>query len=368
MSHDWRYLNPGSVKAEIPTPALMIDLPIMEANLNKMADFFIDRAACLRPHFKTHKCPEIARRQIANGAIGITCAKLGEAEELVKALVPSILIANEIVDHGKIYRLAELACQTQIIVAVDQPENLHQISTVAQEVGSTVQVLVEVNVGMNRCGVATGQEALSLARLAIGLPNIRFMGVMGYEGHTITEPDPDQRYANVQLAMGKLVSAAEEIRGAGIPVEIVSAGGTGTYAMTGAYPGITEVQAGSYVFMDSNYSQIGLQFENSLSLLATIISRPSPRRAVIDSGMKVLSTDHGLPEIISPVGVRLVSLHEEHGILEIEHLETDLKIGDRVEIRPSHACTTVNLHDQFYVIQNEVLEMIWEITGRGKSQ
>jgi D-serine deaminase-like pyridoxal phosphate-dependent protein len=368
MSYSWLQPPPGTPKSEIPTPALVIYLPIMEENLNLMANFFRNRDASLRPHFKTHKCLEIAQQQMAAGAIGITCAKLGEAEVLTQAQIPSILIANEVVDARKINHLAALAQKTQIIVAVDQAENLQQLSIAAQEVGSELLVLVESNVGMNRCGVETGTAALSLARLAIGLPNIRFMGVMGYEGHTITEPDPVQRHANVQQAMGKLVAVAEEIRGAGIPVEIVSAGGTGTYAMTGAYPGVTEVQAGSYVFMDTHYGQLGLIFKHALSLLATVISRPSPKRAVIDAGMKALSSDHGLPEVITPVGAHLLSLHEEDGILELDPLLVNLNIGDQVEILPSHACTTVNLHDRFYMIRKEVVESTWEIAGRGKSQ
>jgi len=191
---------------------------------------------------------------------------------------------------------------------------------------------------------------------------------MGYEGHTVTELDPARRRANVVQAMDALTGTADLIRSAGIPVEIVSAGGTGTYDMTGSFPGITEVQAGSYVFMDSSYRQLGLPFNTALTLMATVISRPSPTRAVIDAGMKVLSTDHGLPELISPAGARLMALHEEHGVLEFDPAQDDVKVGEQVEIIPSHACTTVNLHDFYYVLRDGLLEAIWDIAGRGKSQ
>lgn len=368
MTLNWLIPPSGTPKAELPTPALVIDLPVMEANLSTMAGFFHNRPARLRPHFKTHKCPEIAHRQLAARAVGITCAKLGEAEVLVEAQVPSILIANEVVDARKITRLADLAHQVQMIVAVDRPENLRQISAAAKFMGSTVHVLVEVNVGLNRCGVEPGPAALSLARLAVDLPGIRFLGVMGYEGHTVTEIDPARRRANVLQAMGALTRTAGVIRAAGIPVEIVSAGGAGTYDMTGAYPGITEVQAGSYIFMDSHYRQLGLPFNTALTLLATVISHPSPTRAVIDAGMKVLTSDHGLPELISPAGVRLIALHEEHGILELDPAQVDLNVGDQVEILPSHACTTVNLHNRYYVLREGLLDAVWEIAGRGKSQ
>lgn len=353
---------------QLPTPALLIDLPLMEANLTRMADFFRDRPTRLRPHFKTHKCVEIARRQIELGATGLTCAKLSEAEVLAEAGIQSILIANQVVDPLKIQRLAELARNRHMIVAVDQASNLRQISAAAQDNGSIIQVLVEVNVGLNRCGVQSGEAALKLAKLASELPGIVFSGVMGYEGHTIFEHDANLRRANVQLAMGTLTGAANLIRAACLPVEIVSGGGTGTYDMTGVFPGLTEIQTGSYVFMDTEYSQLDLPFENALFLLATVVSIPSTARAVLDCGMKALSSDNGLPEIWSPAGVRLTALHEEHGLVEVNASARTLQVGNRVAILPSHVCTTVNLHDRYYAMRDRRLEAIWEIKGRGKSQ
>ncbi len=366
----YAYLLPpaGSPKELLPTPALLVDLDVLEANLALMADFFRTKAARLRPHFKTPKCTQIALRQMQAGAIGITCAKLGEAEALVEAGIPSILIANEIVDPVKIARLAELAERCQLIVAVDQADNLRQIAQSARQAGSRLNVLVEVNVGMNRCGVEPGQAALALAQQAAALEGVRFMGVMGYEGHTVNEPDREQRRQNVQQAMGALVDSANLIRRQGVEVEIVSGGGTGTYAETGVFAGMTEIQAGSYVFMDTKYSKMGLPFQPALTLLATVISRPTPRRAVIDMGIKAATLENGLPELVSPAGARLIRLNEEHGILEVDLELADLRPSSRVELRPSHSCTTINLHERLYAMRGGRLEAIWPIEGRGKFQ
>ncbi len=358
----------GTLSSSLPTPALTIDLNALEDNLACMAHFFEDKPAKLRPHFKTHKCPILAHRQIRAGAIGMTCAKLGEAEVLVDAGISDILIANQIVDPAKIGRLAELARQSRLIVAVDQADNLRQISEAAMRAGSHVRIVIEVDVGLHRCGVQPGQAALDLARQAAQLAGIHFAGLLGYEGHAVQVENAEQRGHIAREAMGPLVETAELIRQAGLPVEIVSAGGTGTYDITGTFPGITEIEAGSYPFMDAKYRRLSLPFRNALSLLATVISTPTPDRAIIDAGLKALTTENGLPEVSSHPGVTLVALNEEHGRLEVDPERVSLRVGDRVELIPSHVCTTVNLHDRYYVLQHGRLAEIWPITGRGKSQ
>ncbi len=368
MEHPWNIPPLGTPKSQIPTPALVVDVDTMEANLARMAGYFVNQAAKLRPHFKTHKSPLLAQKQMQAGAIGITCAKLGEAEVLVEAGIPSILIANQIVDPLKLRRLAQLARKTQIIVAVDQAENIPQISQAAVQEGSTIHLLVEVDVGMHRCGVPTAEAALALAKLAVQQPGLHFSGVMGYEGHTVFEADAAQRKRNAEQAMTMLVGAAELIRRNGLPVEIVSAGSTPTFNQTGAFPGVTEIQAGSYIFMDTKYGAMGLPFRCALSVLATVISVPAPDRAILDAGMKVLTTDNGMPELVGPEGVRLVRFSEEHGRLEVDPQQACLHVGDRLEIIPSHVCTTVNLHDRYYAVRGGRLEAVWPIAGRGKSQ
>lgn len=355
-------------KEQILTPALLVDLDAMEANITLMAEFFKSRSAGLRPHFKTHKSPIIAKKQIEAGAIGITCAKLSEAEVLLDAGISSILIANQVVEPIKIMHMAQLARRNQLIVAVDSVENVRMISKLASEAGSEIDALVEVNVGLNRSGVEPGTAALDLAKLVHELPGIRFMGVLGYEGHAVLEPDAEVRASRVEKAMSALVHSSKMIREAGIPVEIVSAGGTGTYDLTGDYPGITEVEAGSYLFMDTRYQYLELPFRPSVTIMATVISIPTNERAIIDTGMKSISTDNGLPIVVSPVGVKLVALSEEHGKLEVDPSQVNLQIGNRVEIIPSHICTTVNLHDRYYGLRGNQVESIWPISGRGKSQ
>lgn len=355
-------------KGQILTPALLINLDAMEENIRIMADYFRTRPTELRPHFKTHKSPIIAQKQMQAGAIGITCAKLSEAEVLSAAGIPSILIANQVVEPAKIEFMAQLAFNRQLIVAVDSVENVTVISDLASKAGSEIGVLVEVNVGLNRCGLQPGAPVVVLAKLVHELPGIRFMGVLGYEGHAVLEPDSSVRARRVEKAMRTLVDLANLIREAGLAVEIVSAGGTGTYNLTGSTPGITEVEAGSYLFMDTEYQNLNLPFQRSVTLLATVISVPDPERAILDTGKKSISTDNGLPRLLSPAGVKLVALHEEHGILEVDPGQTRLKIGDRVEIIPSHICTTVNLHDRYYGLRGEMVESILPISGRGKSQ
>ena len=368
MTVPYSFPEPGTLKSDLPTPALIIDLANVEDNLSLMARFFEGKPAKLRPHFKTHKCPILAHKQIQAGAIGMTCAKLGEAEVLVDAGIGDILIANQIVDPVKISRIAELARQNRLMVAIDQTDNLRQISEAAIRAGSRVNVVVEVDVGLHRCGVQPGHAALDLARRGAQSGGIHFAGLLGYEGHAVLVTDVEQRARLAREAMQALVDTAELIRQAGLPVEIVSAGGTGTYDITGTFPGVTEVEAGSYLFMDTKYRRLGLPFRNALSLLATVISTPAPNRAIIDAGLKVLTTENGLPQVASLPGATLASLSEEHGRLELDPEKAALRVGDRVELIPSHVCTTVNLHDRYYVLQEGKLAAIWPITARGKSQ
>lgn len=356
----------GRRQEELDTPALCIDLPLMEANVAKMADFFVDHSARLRPHTKTHKSPLLAQKQIAAGAIGVTCAKLGEAEQMALAGIRDILIANQIVGPIKIGRLVNLARYTEVMVAVDAPQNVAELDRAAQAKGVALRVLVEVDVGMGRCGVEPGEPALDLARQIEDAPGLRFEGIMGYEGHTVMIPEYAERKRQTEAAMKKLVETKDVIEAAGLPVKIVSGGGTGTYDITGVYPGITEVQAGSYITMDTQYRDVvGIDFACALYVVAQVISTPQPGAAVIDAGLKTLTRDFGLPVVAEPEGWQLVSLSEEHGALRQDG-GPDLRPGDRVKIWPNHGCTTINLHDQYVGVRDGVVEAVWPIAARGK--
>ena len=361
----------GMPKTELDTPALLIDLDKMEANIQTMADYFTTVNASLRPHMKTHKTPIITHKQIAAGAIGVTCAKLGEAEAAIHAGIRDVLIANQVVGAQKIARLINLAKHSEIMVAVDSPQNVQAISEAAVAKGATIRMLVEVNIGMDRCGVEPGKPTLELAELICQSPNLKFEGLMGYEGHTVTNPDRAKRDAAAREAMQRLVDAKHYVEKRGVEVLIMSGGGTGTFNITGSIPEMTEVQAGSYVFMDSTYGNVegvGEQFDCSLSVLATVVSRPAPDRMIVDTGLKVLAKEFGVPQPLDITGVEMTGLSEEHGKMQVSDVNVSLTPGDKIEILPSHCCTTVNLHDRYYGIRNGIVESVWEIAARGKAQ
>lgn len=360
-------LTIGMCKEQIPTPALIIELDSFEKNLAKMADFFKGNIK-LRPHIKTHKCPMIANMQMRLGAIGVTCAKLSEAEVMVEHGITDILIANQVVGFGKADRLAALAIRANVKVAVDNKNNINDLDSAALKFGSKIGVVIEVNVGNDRCGTRTMEETLELAKWISTKKGLVFMGLMGYEGHCVFIPNREERTTACLAANKVLVDSAETLRLHGFDVKIVSAGGTGTYNMSGIHPGITEVEAGSYLFMDGCYSSVlgNEVFKPSLRVLSTVISKPEPGLALIDAGMKSLTQEFGLPQPFLK-GVTLVGLSEEHGRLTFPPEDDYLKVGDLVEIHPSHGCTTVNLHNHYYVVLHNRLVAQWEISCRGMS-
>jgi D-serine deaminase-like pyridoxal phosphate-dependent protein len=356
----------GRHKSEVDSPALLLYMDAVERNIDKMAHFFSDRECKLRPHIKTHKLPIIAHRQIEAGAIGITCAKLGEAKIFFDSGIKDILIANEIVGDKKIQRLAHLSGYGDLIICVDHFENARDISEAAGRVGRKINVLVEVNVGLNRCGVRPGKPALDLIQKITNLKNLVFRGVMGYEGGLFIE-DLEEKKKRCGECNRLLVETKELIEGKGFPVEIVSAGGTNTFYLTGIYPGITDIQVGSYATMDAHNAYYGVDFEQAITVLTSVISRLERGRAVTDAGKKSLSTDEGLPNCEEP-GIIVSNVNEEHGHLRIENPDHDLSVGDKIEIVPSHGCTTIPLYDHYVVIRNDYVESVVEIRARGASQ
>ena len=361
----------GMHKTELDTPVLLIDLDKMEANIAAMANYFSTVNADLRPHVKTHKTPIIAHKQIAAGAIGVTCAKLGEAEAVIHAGIRDVLIANQIVGPQKIARLINLAKHSEIMIAVDNAKNVQAISEAAAAKGATVRMLIEVNIGMDRCGVEPGEPALELAAQIQRSPNLIFEGLMGYEGHTVAKPNRSERDTATREAMQRLVDAKNHLEKHGVEVAIMSGGGTGTFNITGSIPEMTEVQAGSYVLMDSTYRNvegIGDHFDCALSVLATVVSRPNPNRMIVDTGLKVLAKEFGIPQPVGINGVEMTGLSEEHGKMQVSDASVSLKPGDKLEILPTHCCTTVNLHDKYYGIRKGIVESVWNIAARGKAQ
>lgn len=351
----------------IDTPALLLDVKALTRNIARMASFAAQAGVSLRPHAKTHKSPIIAARQLQAGAIGITCQKLGEAEVMAEAGIRGLLIANQIVGEHKIGRLLDLARRTEIMVAVDDPANVAALSAAASQAGVTVGVVVEVDVGMHRCGVGPGEPTLRLARQVVEAPGLKLGGLMGYEGHAVMIEDAADRRQVAAEALRQLVDTAGLLRGQGMAVEIVSSTGTGTFDTGGTFPGVTEMQVGSYATMDGRYLQVGVPFEPALSILASVISTPQPGLAIIDAGIKSISTDFGLPQVIDPQGAEVKRLSEEHGFVALPP-GTHLRPTDRVRLRPMHGCTTINLHDRYVVLRDGVVEAEWPVAARGRSR
>jgi D-serine deaminase-like pyridoxal phosphate-dependent protein len=340
--------------SEVSTPALCVDLDAFEANLNRMHSFFAARSSNLRPHFKAHKTPAIAHRQAEAGCGGFTTATLGEAELLADEGFDDILIANEICDPTKMDRLRALAGRITLTVAVDSAESVELIR------GTGARVLVEINVGMPRCGVAPeGAAGVAHAATDAGL---ELVGVMGYEGHATVIEEVEERATVARASMTTLVGVAEELRGQGFTVDIVSGGSTLTYDVTGAFDGVTEVQAGSYALMDTEFSKSS-PFSEALRCVTTVLSTQG-RIAVLDAGLKTMTIDHGNPKLEDNVPADVLYLADEHTSLVV-HDGFSAKPGDRMWLRPSHVDPTVNLHDRLYAFRGDEVEEVWPVAGRG---
>jgi D-serine deaminase-like pyridoxal phosphate-dependent protein len=358
----------GKPLSELDTPSLLLDADALQANIQRMAAFFAPRHCKLRPHFKSHKCTAIAKLQMQAGAVGITCAKLGEAETVADAGIRQILIANQIVGRTKISRLIELARRADPIVAVDSVENVRMLSESAATAGVSLGVLVEVDIGMHRCGVQPGQQAMDLARVVAGSPALRFEGLQGYEGHLVDLRNESERGEKTRAALKVLVDTRRLIEHSGLKVNIVSGGGTGTYTINCDFPGVDEVQAGSYAAMDWWYGDIRPEFHQAQTILATVISRPAPDKAIVDVGRKGIGAEFGSPRIKGLPGAEISSFgSEEHAAIRLPR-ESAVAVGDQLELIPSHGCTTCNLYREYVVHRDGKVIDGWPIEGSGKLQ
>ncbi|MDA0232943.1 MAG: DSD1 family PLP-dependent enzyme [Chloroflexi bacterium] len=363
MTQEWLPL-PGTPVEELDTPSIVIDLDAAESNIRRMQEFANENGVSVRPHTKTNKSPYWAWKQMNAGAIGICCAKVGEAEQMAAAGIPEIMIPNQIVTERKIRRLMSVASTTKTIVAVDSEANVSDLSEAASSFGVELGVIIEINVGMDRCGVEP-DAASALSQAVVKAPGLRFDGLMGYEGHTVSIRDFEERKTEAGRAIDRLLTAASMVRKAGVPVNIVSAAGSGTYNITGKIDGITELQAGSYIFMDGDYLEVFNDFEPAMTVLATVISKTG-ERAVLDCGLKSVSVDRGLPYAVSVEGLKVNSLSEEHTKVSLSGDAKSLRVGDKVSLRAMHGDTTINIHDYYFCVRDGRLETVAPIVGRGK--
>lgn len=360
----------GQSKSALDTPALCIDLAVMEDNIGRMSNYIRERGLNWRPHEKCHKTPAIAWKQLAAGAIGVTCAKVSEAEVMAAAGIRDILIANMIVGQPKWERLAGLCRSADPIVACDHFAQVEPLAETCLRNGVTCRVIIEVNIGLDRVGSRPGRDTFELAAAISKLKGVKFAGIMGYEGHLLRIDDPNEKRQRIQEALGVLSDCAEKLQASGLPCTIVSAGGTGSYQIAANCPGITELQAGGGIFADPFYSQSchvdGL--ESSLTVLATVVSRPALDRAVLDSGRKTLNPDAQPPIVKGWPDAEIKRLSAEHCELTLGPLSQNLKIGDKVELIVGYADFTTVLHENFWGFRGDRLEVVWPILGRGKLQ
>lgn len=361
-------------REELDTPSLVVDEAALLRNIEEMAAFGRSHGVAVRPHQKTHKTAEIARLQREAGAVGFTCAKLGEAEALADAgVLDDVLLAYQIVGEQKLRRLSALMERARVAVAVDGVEGAELLSTAMRDAGKTLDVMIEVNTGLDRAGLRPGEEVLGLARKLSQMPGLRLRGIMTHEGHVAKAETVEDLAAIATKAGEDMVRTAELLRANGIPVDTVSVGSTPAAAYTPTVPGITEMRPGTYVFNDNTgflFGRVGVD-GCALRILATVISRPAPDRAVVDAGSKTLTMDPpkgraGFGYIVQYPDATIARLSEEHGVVELPPSAQGMRVGERVEIIPNHVCPTVNLQDELFVTRDgEVIDR-WPIIARGK--
>jgi 3-hydroxy-D-aspartate aldolase len=352
----------GQALDEVDTPALVLDLDAFEANLDALQASLAGHRIGVRPHAKTHKSPEIAKRQLARGALGVCCQKVSEAEALVDGGIGDVLVSNEVVGAPKIRRLADLAKRARIGVCVDDAANLREIASS----GAKLDVYIEVDVGMRRCGVPPGEPVLALAK-EIRKTKLRFAGLQAYHGRAQHVRSMAERRAAIEAAAAVVRETKALLQKNAITCPIVTGAGSGTYMLEVESGAWDEIQPGSYVFMDADYARNEWaaplpRFQHALFVLATVMSRPAAERAIVDAGLKASSVDSGMPLVWQRPGVAYVQASDEHGKLEGSPLP---RLGEKLLLVPGHCDPTVNLYDWYVGVRGGRVEALWPITARG---
>jgi D-threonine aldolase len=368
---------PGMPLADVDTPALIVDLDAFERNLRRMADAVGQAGLRLRPHAKTHKSPEVARRQLALGAVGVCCQKVAEAEVMVAGGITDVLVSNEVAGARKLARLAALARQARIGVCVDEVASVEEIERAAAAAGASIDVLVEIDVGGRRCGVAPGAAAAQLALRVAAAKHLRFRGLQAYYGSAQHVRDAAERQAHIERAVGHVEATLSALGAAGLAAQIVSGAGTGTYEHEAASRVYNELQPGSYVFMDADYARNKRadggpfdRFEHALFVYASIMSAPVPERRVLDAGLKALAFDSGMPVPWQLSGAVYLRPSDEHGNLDVAACAQPPGRGDKLLLVPGHCDPTVNLHDWYVAVRglhgsDARVEALWPVAARG---
>jgi D-serine deaminase-like pyridoxal phosphate-dependent protein len=357
---------------EVDTPALLIDLDAFEANLDTMATYLAGTGAKLRAHAKTHKSPVVAHRQIARGAVGQCVQTVAAAEALAWGGVSDILISNEVVGADKLARVAALSHITTIAVCADDPAHVAAIEAAARDAGVRLTVLVEIDVGMNRAGITAGPPAAALAQQIAASPHLRFGGLQAYQGRAQHLRKQEERFFAVQSAVDGARRTVELLRQQGIDCPIVGGAGTGTFELEANSGVYTEIQAGSYCFMDVDYARnldaggnpVSM-FQHALFVLATVISAPRKGIAVVDAGHKAVAVDSGMPAVWERPDLKYAGASDEHGRIEVASETASPKIGEKLRLVPGHCDPTVDRFDWYVGVRKGRVECLWPITARG---
>lgn len=352
---------------DIDTPALLIDRRIMQRNIERAQAHCAAHGIALRPHMKTHKLPQVGRAQVEAGAVGLTCAKLGEAEVMAGGGIDDLMIAYPIWGEAKLRRLADLAARVRLTVVFDSPEVAEGISRAALAAGQTIGCLVETDTGMGRCGVAPGQGLLELCQRVAELPGLRFRGIMTYQGYVAgTE---EERRRQLKAENDRIGNIVDSLAAAGLPCEVVSGASTPNLFLSHLLTRVNENRCGTYVFNDGNTVKSGsVGWEDCAARVAvTVVSKAVPGQVIVDGGSKTFSGDGGARAVEDPEAT-LWKMNEEHGYLKLGPGSPNHRIGERLHIVPTHVCTAVNMHDRVWVHEDGEVVDCWEVAARGKLQ
>ena len=365
----WKAARVGDHIDQVDTPALVLDLDAFERNMKLLQDAVSSVGVRLRPHAKSHKCPEIALRQIELGAVGICCQKVSEAAVFVDAGISDIFITNQVVGEKKVAHALDLAALARIGVLVDHEDQISAFARASAERRVSIDVYLEIDVGMGRCGVASIERAVAMAQQIAAAPYLNFMGLQCYHGSAQHYRLPEERQQAIAAVCAKAAAAKAAIEGVGIQVERISGAGTGSVMLESHSKLFNEVQAGSYILMDRDYATnqrdpSDLPFEHALFVKTAVLSHPSANRAVVDAGLKASSVDSGMPVVWQRTDAKYLKASDEHGVLELTPNST-LKLGDYVMLVPGHCDPTVNLYDELIAIRGNRVEAIWPIAARG---
>jgi len=359
----------GQRLEQVDTPALILELDAFEHNLRTLADMVRGRVR-VRSHAKTSKSAEVAKRQMALGAVGVCCQKVAEAEAMVDGGIPDVLVSNEVVGAAKLERLAGLARRAKLGVCVDDAGNVKDLDAAARAAGVTLDAYVELEVGMGRCGVAPGEPALALAHAVAACANLRFAGLQAYNGRAQHVRSSEDRRALIGKAAAAVRMTRALLEKSGIPCPIVTGAGSGTFMFEVESGAWDEIQPGSYAFMDADYAKNEWaaplpRFEHALFVLATVMSRAKPGRAIVDAGLKASSVDSGMPAVWRRPGLTYAAASDEHGFIDIASGEAAPALGEKLLLVPGHCDPTINLYDWYVCVRGGVVEALWPITARG---